>query len=62
MSTIIEEKPVVLPTMTADWYDSESIAQLEIDSLPEFFSGLYPSKTPVVYKEYREFIIALGRM
>lgn len=33
-----------------------------MDSLPEFFNGLYPSKTPDVYKEYREFIIALGRM
>jgi len=47
----------VIPSKTADWFDADSIAQVEKDSLPEFFTSLYPSKTPQIYKEYRTFII-----
>jgi len=32
-----------------------------MDSLPEFFSGKYPSKTPDIYKEYRNFMVLLYR-
>lgn len=39
----------------------DSIAQVEKDSLPEFFNGVYPSKTPSVYKEYRNFMVMLYR-
>jgi SWIRM domain len=45
----------------ADWFSFEEIAQVEKDSLPEFFNGVYPSKTPTVYKEYRNFMITLYR-
>ena len=34
---------------------------MERDSLPEFFTGIYPSKTPQTYKEYRDFMINLYR-
>ena len=30
--------------------------------MPEFFRGVYPSKTPNTYKEYRDFMIKLYRM
>jgi hypothetical protein len=53
---------VVVPAAAADWFDAESIAQVEKDSLPEFFTGVYPSKTPNVYKEYRNFMIQLYRL
>ena len=49
-----------MPSRTASWYDPDSINQFEKDSLPEFFSGLYPSKTPDIYKEYRTFIVTLS--
>jgi SWI/SNF related-matrix-associated actin-dependent regulator of chromatin subfamily C len=32
-----------------------------MDSLPEFFNGKYPSKTPLTYKEYRNFMFQLYR-
>lgn len=38
------------------------MSDLEKESLPEFFNERYPSKTPTVYKEYRNFMIALYRM
>ena len=48
------------------WFDPETyenkIDMIEEESLPEFFSGKYPSKTPSVYKEYRNFMINLYRM
>ena len=30
--------------------------------MPEFFNNLYPSKSPDVYKEYRNFIVSLSQM
>jgi len=54
---LAQEQRVVIPSKTADWFDADSIAQIEKDSLPEFFTSLYPSKTPQIYKEYRTFII-----
>ena len=58
---------VVVPSTTIDiWFDPENydnkIHPIEEESLPEFFSGKYPSKTPQVYKEYRNFMIMLYRM
>jgi len=46
---------------SAEWFNADEIAQVEKDSLPEFFNGIYPSKTPNVYKEYRNFMITLYR-
>jgi SWI/SNF related-matrix-associated actin-dependent regulator of chromatin subfamily C len=33
------------------------IHPLEHRALPEFFTGRTPSKTPAIYKEYRDFMI-----
>ena len=52
----------MIPSKTAAWFDMETIAELEKYSLPEFFRGVYPSKTPATYKEYRNFMIRLYRM
>lgn len=61
------ENEVVVPSGTISlWFDpvnyEDEIKDIEKESLPEFFSQKYPSKTPVVYKEYRNFMIALYRM
>mmetsp|Transcript_29 Transcript_29/g.55 ORF Transcript_29/g.55 Transcript_29/m.55 type:complete len:249 (-) Transcript_29:57-803(-) len=58
---------IVIPSATLEaWFDpanfENTIHSVEIDSLPEFFSGKYLSKTPQVYKEYRNFIFNLYRM
>jgi SWI/SNF related-matrix-associated actin-dependent regulator of chromatin subfamily C len=57
-----EKQQITIPSMTLDWYDPNSVSDIEKNSLPEFFSGLYPSKTPDVYKEYRSFIVSLSQM
>ena len=46
---------------TASWFNLEEIHEIEKTSLPEFFNGKYPSKTPEIYKKYRNFIIDLYR-
>ena len=48
-----------MPSQTAEWYSSNHIHTLEQTSVPEFFKGYYPSKTPAIYKEYRDFMISL---
>ena len=58
---------VVVPSTAIDvWFDPDTyqnkIHPIEEEALPEFFSGKYPSKTPQVYKEYRNFMIMLYRM
>lgn len=51
----------VVPSAAADWFSLDDVHQLEKDSLPEFFSGKYPSKSPQVYVEYRNFMVQLYR-
>jgi hypothetical protein len=51
---------IVVPSCS-QWFKIEDVHELEINSLPEFFCGKYPSKTPLIYKEYRNFIINLYR-
>ena len=53
--------PVVMPSAAAAWFSVDQIHEIEKDSLPEFFNGRFPSKTPAVYKEYRNFMILLYR-
>ena len=58
------EKPqkrysIIIPSC-ASWFDIDKIHQIEKDYLPEFFSGK-PTKTPDIYKKYRNFIIDLYR-
>lgn len=45
----------------SQWFKYDDIHEMEIKANPEFFSGKYPSKTPEVYKEYRNYIINLFR-
>ena len=52
--------PYVIPSCS-QWFDFDRIHEIEYESLPEFFWGKYPSKTPESYKEYRNFMIKLYR-
>lgn len=53
--------PVILPSHAAEWFSLDSIHDIEKDSIPEFFNGRFPSKTPQIYKEYRNFMVLLYR-
>lgn len=56
---ITKKYPVIIPS-SAHWFKLEEIHQIEKESIPEFFVGK-PSKTPEIYKRYRNFIINLYR-
>ena len=55
-----EAEKIYLP-ISSSWFNMDNIHEIEIKSIPEFFCGKYPSKTPQVYKNYRNFIINLYR-
>lgn len=52
---------VIIPSYSA-WFSPSSIHPLEQRALPEFFSGKNRSKTPAIYKEYRDFMINTYRL
>ena len=51
---------LIIPSC-AQWFNFDGIHDIETRSLPEFFCGVFPSKTPEIYKEYRNYIIDLFR-
>lgn len=44
---------------SASWFSFDAIHPFEIKANQEFFNGKFPSKTPEVYKQYRNFVINL---
>ena len=52
---------VVIPSYSA-WFDMTQVHELERKSVPEFFNGRNRSKTPTVYKDYRDFMINTYRL
>jgi hypothetical protein len=53
-------QPVIIPSC-AQWFKFDEIHEIEMKAMPEFFCGKYPSKTPDIYKQYRNYIINLYR-
>ncbi|KAI9363489.1 Homeodomain-like protein, partial [Zopfochytrium polystomum] len=52
---------IVVPSYSF-WFDLNGIAETEMRSLPEFFSGKNPTKTPQIYKQYRDFMVNTYRL
>lgn len=52
---------IILPSYST-WFDMHTIHPLEKKSLPEFFNSRNRSKTPAVYKDYRDFMINTYRL
>lgn len=52
---------VVLPSYSS-WFDLHAVNQLERKALPEFFNQRNRSKTELIYKEYRNFMINTYRL
>lgn len=52
---------IVLPSYTV-WFDMNAINNIEKKALPEFFNSRNRSKTPAVYKDYRDFMINTYRL
>ncbi|KAI6168467.1 Smarcc1 protein [Pisolithus thermaeus] len=52
---------VIIPSYAA-WFDISTINPVEKRALPEFFNSRNRSKTPAIYKEYRDFMINTYRL
>ncbi|EEB07502.1 SWI/SNF and RSC complex subunit Ssr1 [Schizosaccharomyces japonicus yFS275] len=61
-ATLLQQTPQCEIPPFAQWFDMKTIHDIEKKSLPEFFDGKNKSKTPVVYKDYRDFMICAYRM
>ncbi|GAA5868599.1 hypothetical protein JCM1840_005502 [Sporobolomyces johnsonii] len=53
--------PVVIPSY-ATWFSLSTIHAIEQRSLPEFFNGKNRSKSPSIYKDYRDFMVHTYRL
>ncbi|KAF2719278.1 SWIRM-domain-containing protein [Polychaeton citri CBS 116435] len=61
-SKLIEQNhAIILPSYSA-WFDMHNIHNLEKKALPEFFNNRNRSKTPAVYKDYRDFMVNTYRL
>ncbi|KAF5311143.1 hypothetical protein D9619_007806 [Psilocybe cf. subviscida] len=52
---------VIIPSYSA-WFDMSKIHPVEQKALPEFFNSRNRSKTPAIYKDYRDFMINTYRL
>ncbi|KAI1817959.1 putative RSC complex subunit [Poronia punctata] len=58
---ISQTHAIVLPSYST-WFDMNDIHNIERKALPEFFNSRNRSKTPHVYKDYRDFMINTYRL
>lgn len=58
---ISQTHSIVLPSYST-WFDMGAIHNIERKALPEFFNNRNRSKTPAVYKDYRDFMINAYRL
>ncbi|CED83904.1 swi snf complex protein [Phaffia rhodozyma] len=56
-----QTQPIIIPSYSA-WFNFATIAPIERRSIPEFFSNKNRSKTPQIYKDYRDFMINTYRL
>ncbi|KAK0531665.1 SWI/SNF and RSC complex subunit Ssr2 [Tilletia horrida] len=56
-----QTQEVIIPSYST-WFNMSTISPIEKRSLPEFFNGRNRSKTPTVYKEYRDFMVNTYRL
>ncbi|KAL5340364.1 hypothetical protein BJX70DRAFT_361552 [Aspergillus crustosus] len=58
---ISQTHAIILPSYST-WFDMHTIHPIEKKALAEFFNGRNRSKTPAVYKDYRDFMINTYRL
>ncbi|EPZ32250.1 SWIRM domain-containing protein [Rozella allomycis CSF55] len=52
---------IVIPSYSA-WFQLNTVHEIEKNALPEFFDGKSQSKTPSIYKDYRDFMVNTYRL
>ncbi|KAF5621233.1 SWI SNF complex [Fusarium sp. NRRL 52700] len=58
---IAQTHAIVLPSYST-WFDMNAIHEIERKAMAEFFNNRNRSKTPAVYKDYRDFMINTYRL
>lgn len=58
---IAQTHAIILPSYST-WFDMHTINALEKKAMAEFFNNRNRSKTPAVYKDYRDFMINTYRL
>lgn len=58
---ISQSHSIILPSYST-WFDMHVVNAIERKALPEFFNNRNRSKTPAVYKDYRDFMINTYRL
>lgn len=58
---ISQTHSIILPSYST-WFDMYKINNIERKALPEFFNNRNRSKTPAIYKDYRDFMINTYRL
>jgi SWI/SNF related-matrix-associated actin-dependent regulator of chromatin subfamily C len=58
---IAQTHAIVLPSYST-WFDMNAIHDIERKAMAEFFNNRNRSKTPAVYKDYRDFMINTYRL
>lgn len=58
---VAQTHQIILPSYST-WFDMHTIHNIERKSLPEFFNNRNRSKTPAVYKDYRDFMVNTYRL
>jgi SWI/SNF related-matrix-associated actin-dependent regulator of chromatin subfamily C len=58
---IEQNHAIILPSYSA-WFDMHDVHNIERKALPEFFNNRNRSKTPAVYKDYRDFMVNTYRL
>ncbi|GAN08525.1 conserved hypothetical protein [Mucor ambiguus] len=57
----VQQHEIIIPSYAA-WFDIAAIHPIESRGLPEFFNNKNASKTPTIYKEYRDFMVNTYRL
>ncbi|EHL02942.1 putative SWI/SNF complex subunit SMARCC2 [Glarea lozoyensis 74030] len=58
---ISQSHSIILPSYST-WFDMHTVHSIERKAVPEFFNSRNRSKTPAVYKDYRDFMINTYRL
>lgn len=58
---ISQTHAIILPSYST-WFDMTGIHDIERKALPEFFNNRNRSKTPAIYKDYRDFMVNTYRL
>jgi SWI/SNF related-matrix-associated actin-dependent regulator of chromatin subfamily C len=58
---IAQTHSIILPSYSS-WFDMNTVHNIEKKALPEWFNGRNRSKTPVTYKDTRDFMVNTYRL